>query len=102
VPKLSESLGKPIVLLILAASYAICVVCLLIGYFILVGEFGGLQGRAYFLGVGFFVLMTGAIISFDMLFDRFIPGYKDGGNSVSDQQTQNGGAAVPTNNPDDI
>eukprot|EP01083_Nonionella_stella_P229162 811437_1 len=104
IPKLNETLGKPIVLLILAGSYLICVVCILIGYFIIVGDFGGFQGRAYWVGVGFFVMLMGTIIAFDMLFDRFIPGYKDGGQSVTDQQVNgdfNGdSAAVATIDPD--
>eukprot|EP01084_Bolivina_argentea_P020526 38177_1 len=94
IPKLNDTLGKPIVLLILAASYMIGCICLLIGYFIIVGQFAGLVGKGYFLGVGFFVLLTGTIIAFDMLFDRFIPGYKDGGGSVADQESQNGGSAA--------
>ena len=103
IPKLNENLGKPIILLIFAASYALCVFCILIGYFIFVGSdfVDALNGGgAYFVGLGFFVLSMGVIIAFDMLFDKFIPGYKDGGSSVSDQQVQGGSTAVPTDNVD--
>lgn len=115
IPKVYEKLGKPFILLILAGSFIVCAVGLLIGYFILTGSFVALptidinngevntddtvqlvKGRAYFLGVGVFVLMTATAIAFDMLFDRWVPGYKDGGNSVSDKEAQ----GVPTTNPD--
>merc|ERR1712154_4452 len=96
VPGFNEKMGKPIILLILAASFVLCAVCLLIGYFILVAQFEGVSGTGYFVGIGFFVLAMAIIIACDMMLDRFIPGYKDGGNSVSDQQAQNAGNRVTT------
>merc|ERR1712228_211787 len=91
IPKLNESLGKPIILLILVGTFSLCVVFILIGANDVVNSAG-----AYWVGFGFFVTLTGVMIAFDMLFDKFIPGYKDGGSSVSDQQASNGGSAVPT------
>ena len=114
IPKLNAKLGTPIVLLILAGCFELFAVCLFIGYCILTSMFiegdfpvfetGAtvnltiVKGRAYFLGVGVFVSMAATAIAFDMLFDKFIPGYKDGGKSVSDQEAQ--GQTVPTANPD--
>eukprot|EP00485_Elphidium_margaritaceum_P011690 CAMPEP_0202690130 /NCGR_PEP_ID=MMETSP1385-20130828/5225_1 /ASSEMBLY_ACC=CAM_ASM_000861 /TAXON_ID=933848 /ORGANISM="Elphidium margaritaceum" /LENGTH=459 /DNA_ID=CAMNT_0049345361 /DNA_START=83 /DNA_END=1462 /DNA_ORIENTATION=- len=76
IPKL-KVLAKPCVLLLLAGVFGGCAICLLIGYFILTGTFFGLAGRAYFTGMGFFVLCIGIAMAFDMFFDRFIPKYKD-------------------------
>jgi len=100
IPKLNETLGKPIVLLILSGVFAGSCVMLLIAYFVLAGEDVLTSGGAYFVGVGFFVLACGAAISFDMFFERFIPGYKDGGDSVSDAQNQSAGMPTNANEPD--
>jgi len=106
-PKL-EALDKPIVMLVLSAVFAGSCVMLLIGYFIVAGgDFATFitlsppldnPGGEYFVGMGFFVLMCGAVISFDMFFEKFVPGYKDGGDSVSDQQAQ--GMPTNANEPD--
>lgn len=99
IPAIKEKLGKPIILLILAGSYLLCAICVLIGYFVLIGVYDDvLKGRGWWVGAGFFIVLTATSISFDMLFDRFIPGYKDGGSSVADQEAQ--GGTVPTTNPD--
>eukprot|EP00483_Globobulimina_turgida_P011763 UN11785 len=90
VPKLNE-MCKPIIFLILAGLFYLFVVCILIGYFIIVGDFEGVKGKAYWLGVGLFILACGTVIAFDMMFNRFVPGFKDGGVSVSDHQ-KGGGA----------
>eukprot|EP00484_Ammonia_sp_Unknown_P027250 CAMPEP_0197022112 /NCGR_PEP_ID=MMETSP1384-20130603/3006_1 /TAXON_ID=29189 /ORGANISM="Ammonia sp." /LENGTH=471 /DNA_ID=CAMNT_0042450083 /DNA_START=109 /DNA_END=1527 /DNA_ORIENTATION=+ len=98
IPVLNDKLGKPVVLFIIAVAFAVSAICLLIGYFIITGQFVGLTGRSYFLGIGFFIFSAATMIAFDMIFDRFIPGYKDGGNSLSDAEAR--GGAVPTDNPD--
>eukprot|EP01084_Bolivina_argentea_P118692 210543_1 len=94
IPVLREKLGKPLILLILSVSFLICVVMILIGYFVVTGDWV-IDGAAYFVGVGFFVFLSGMAISFDMYLDRFIPGFKssddDGGAAAS---------AVPTTSPD--
>jgi len=78
VPNLRERLGRPAVLMILAGAFSVCCVMLLIGYFIITGNFfEGFKGKGYFVGMAFFVLATGVVIAFDMFIERFIPGYKN-------------------------
>jgi len=100
VPKLNDRLGRPIVLMILSGVFGICCVMLLIGYFVLTGNFSvtesdsdsSFTGKGYFVGMGFFVLLTGGVIAADMFLENFIPGHKPGegqmnGNGNAMQQS---------------
>ena len=91
VPRLSERLGRPIVLMILSGTFSVCCVMLLIGYFVVTGNFfSGFTGKGYFVGMGFFVLLTGAVIAIDMFLERFIPGFNEAGSGMNQQQQASG------------
>jgi len=76
VPKLNHRLARPIVLMILSGVFSLCCAMLLIGYFVITGNFfQNFTGKGYFVGMGFFVLLSGAVIASDMFLENFIPGY---------------------------
>jgi len=88
VPKLNAVLSRPTVLCVLAGSFSLCCFVLLIAYFVVTGNafYNEFTGKGYFVGFGFFVLMTGAVIATDMFLERFIPGFQHqgGGNKEAD------------------
>ena len=91
VPKLQERLGRPVVLMILSGTFSLCCVMLLIGYFLITSNFyNGFKGKGYFVGMGFFVLLTGAVIAFDMFLERLIPAYREGAPGMNRPQGANG------------
>merc|ERR1712241_523884 len=84
VPKLKAVFYRTFVWKILSAMNLFFLCFVFIGYLLLLSDFEGIVGRAYFVGFGLFALANGAGIVYDMSVDGLIKDSMDESNEKDD------------------